>query len=234
MPDYLSGELEPMALAHNYYRWIIRGFRPHLGKVVCELGAGIGTFSALLLEEDIHQLIVVEPAHNLLACLRDRFTAEGRVRVVDGGVEAHADRLREGRVDTIIGVNVLEHIADDCRTLAAIAKVLPSGGKLLLFVPALPWLFGSLDVAFGHWRRYCKVELEKKVTEVGFQILDLKFMNFPGLVSWFVAGRILRSRTISPRMVRFYDRWVVPIVTVIEGRVTAPVGPSLMLIAQLA
>jgi SAM-dependent methyltransferase len=206
---------------------------PPVGKVVCELGAGIGTFSALLLKEDIHQLIVVEPAHNLLACLRDRFTAEGRVRVVDGGVEAHADRLREGRVDTIIGVNVLEHIADDCRTLAAIAKVLPSGGKLLLFVPALPWLFGSLDVAFGHRRRYCKVELERKVTEVGFQILDLKFMNFPGLVSWFVAGHILRSHTISPRMVRFYDRWVVPIVTVIEGRVTAPVGPSLMLIAQL-
>jgi SAM-dependent methyltransferase len=222
-----------MALAHNYYRWIMREFRPHLGNVVCELGAGIGTFSSLLLEEDIHRLILVEPAHNLLACLRDRFTVDGRVQVVSEEVEVCADRLRGAQVDTIVSVNVLEHLKDDSRTLATIGKVLPPDGKLLLFVPALPWLFGSLDEAFGHRRRYRKVELEKKVTEAGFRILDLKFMNFPGLVSWFVAGHILRSRTISPWMVRFYDRWIVPFVAVVETCVTAPVGPSLILIAQL-
>lgn len=233
MPDYLSDELGPMALAHNYYRWILDEFRPHLGNVVCELGAGIGTFSSLLLEEDTHQLILVEPAHNLLACLRDRFIEEGRVQVVNGEVEAYADRLREARVDTIIGVNVLEHLEGDGRTLTTIEKVLPPGGKLLLFVPALPWLSGSLDEAFGHCRRYRKTELQTKVTGAGFQILELKFMNFPGIVSWFVAGRILRSRTISPRMVRCYDRWVIPIVKAIESRVTPPLGQSLILIAQL-
>jgi SAM-dependent methyltransferase len=233
MPDYLSSELEPMAMAHNYYRWIMREFRPHLGNVVCELGAGIGTFSSLLLEEDIHRLILVEPAHNLLACLRDRLTAEGRVQVVEGEVEAYIDRLREGQVDTIVSVNVLEHIHDDRRTLAAIAKVLPSGGKFLLFVPALPGLFGSLDETFGHWRRYRRAELEEKVTEARFQILDLKFINSLGTVSWFIAGRILKSRTVSPLMVRCYDRWVIPIVKAIEGRVTPPLGQSLILIAQL-
>lgn len=233
MPDYLSSELGPMALAHNYYRWIMREFRPHLGNVVCELGAGIGTFSLLLLEEDIHQLILVEPAHNLFAYLRERFTTEGRVQVVDGGVERHADRLHEGQVDTIVSVNVLEHIDDDRRTLATIAKVLPSGGKLLLFVPALPRLFGSLDETFGHFRRYRKAELAEKATDAGFQVLDLKFMNALGAVSWFVAGHILKSRTISPLMVQCYDRWVIPIVKTIESRVTPPLGQSLILIAQL-
>lgn len=233
MQSYLSDELGPMALAKNYYRWIMGEFRPHLGQVVCELGAGIGTFSSLLLEENIHQLILVEPAHNLLACLRDRFTAEGRVRVVDGEVEAYADRLREDRVDTIVGVNVLEHIDDDRRTLATLAKILPSGGKLLLFVPALPWLFGSLDEAVGHYRRYRKIELQTKITEAGFQILELKFMNVPGLVSWFVAGRILKARTLSPGMVQWYDRWVIPVVRTIESRLTMPAGQSLTVIAQL-
>lgn len=233
MPDYLSSELGPMALAHNYYRWIMREFRPHLGNVVCELGAGIGTFSSLLLEEDIHQLILVEPAHNLFAHLRDHFITEARVQVVNGEVERHADRLREGRVDTIVSVNVLEHIDDDRRTLATITKILSFGGTLLLFVPALPWLFGSLDEALGHFRRYRKTELEEKVTEAGFRILDLKFMNFPGIVTWFVAGRILRSSTISPLMVRSYDRLIIPIVKAIESRITAPLGQSLMLIAQL-
>ncbi len=211
MPDYLSSELEPMTLAHNYYRWIMREFRPYLGNVVCELGAGIGTFSSLLLEEDIHRLILVEPAHNLLMCLYERFTAEGRVQVVEGEVETCVDRLREGQVDTIVSVNVLEHIDDDRRALATIAKVLPSGGKLLLFVPALPGLFGSLDETFGHWRRYRRAELKEKVIEAGFQILDLKFMNSLGTVSWFIAGRILNSRTLSPLMVRYYDRWIIPI-----------------------
>jgi SAM-dependent methyltransferase len=233
MPDYLSSELGPMALAHNYYRWIMREFRPHLWNVVCELGAGIGTFSSLLLEEDIQQLILVEPAHNLFAYLRDHFTTEARVQVVNGEIERHAERLRQGRVDTIVSVNVLEHIDDDHRTLATITKILSFGGTLLLFVPALPWLFGSLDATFGHFRRYRKTELEEKVTEAGFQILDLKFMNFPGIVTWFVAGRILRSSTISPLMVRSYDRLIIPIVKAIESRITAPLGQSLMLIAQL-
>lgn len=222
-----------MSLAQNYYRWILRRFRPYLGKVVCEIGAGIGTFSSLLLKEDIRRLVLVEPACNLLPDLRDRFMAEGRVQVVDGEVDTHIDRLRKGRVDTFISVNVLEHIEDDGRTLATLAKILPSGGKLLLFVPALPWLFGSLDEAFGHCRRYRRTELQTKVTEAGFQILELKFVNFPGIVTWFVAGRILRSRTLSPGMVQWYDRWVIPAVRMIENRLTMPAGQSLMVIAQL-
>jgi SAM-dependent methyltransferase len=234
MQDYVSGELVPMALAHNYYQWILRGFRQHLGKVVCEFGAGIGTFSSLLLEEDIHRLILVEPSANLLPRLRRRFEGEGRVWVAEGEIEAHADRLVQAGVETVVGVNVLEHIENDRRTLATIGKTLPAGGKLLLFVPALPALFGSLDEAFGHWRRYRKAELEAKVTDAGFQILDLRFMNFPGIVSWLVVGRILRWRTLSPRMVRNYDRWVVPVVAAIERRLTAPVGPSLMVIARPA
>jgi SAM-dependent methyltransferase len=233
MQAYVSGELAPMALAQNYYRWIMRGFRQHLGKVVCELGAGIGTFSAVLLEEDIHRLILVEPSFNLLPGLHQRFAGERRVWVVEGGIEAHTDHLVQAGVDTVVGVNVLEHIEDDCRTLACIGKVLPSGGKLLLFAPALPALFGSLDEAFGHCRRYRKAELETKVMEAGLQILDLKFMNFPGIVSWFVAGRILKWRTLSPRSVRSYDRWVVPTAMAIESRVPAPVGPSFMLIGRL-
>ncbi len=233
MQDYLSGELESMALAQNYYRWIMGEFRPYLGKVVCEFGAGTGTFSSLLLKEAIDHLILVEAARNLLPRLHERFAEEGRVHVAEGTIDAHIDRLRQDRVNTVVGVNVLEHIENDHQILATFANVLSSSGKLLLLVPALPGLFGSLDEAFGHWRRYRKAELKKKVTEAGFRILDLKFMNFPGTVSWFVAGRILRSRTISPLMVRCYDRWVIPIVKTIESRLTVPVGQSLMLIAQL-
>lgn len=222
-----------MALAQNYYRWIMRGFRQHLGKVVCEIGAGIGTFSALLLKENIHRLILVEPSLNLLPGLQQRFAGEGRVWVAEGEIDAHTDRLAQAGVDTVVGVNVLEHIEDDRLTLATVAKILPSGGRLLLFAPALPVLFGSLDEAFGHWRRYRKAELQTKVTDAGFHILELKFVNFPGIVSWFIAGRILKWRTLPPRSVRSYDRWVIPIVMAIESRLPAPVGPSLMLIAQL-
>lgn len=233
MQNYQSDELGSMALAQNYYRWIMGEFRPHLGKVVCEFGAGIGTFSSLLLKEDIQQLILIEPAHNLFVHLRNRFTAEVCVQVVNEEVERYVDRLYKDRVDTVIGVNVLEHIQNDHQILATLAKALSPGGKLLLLVPALPGLFGSLDETFGHWRRYRKAELEEKVTEAGFQILDLKFLNFFGTVSWFVAGRILRSRTISPWMARCYDRWIIPVVKAIESHATAPLGQSLMLIAQL-
>ena len=234
MQAYLSGELVPMALAQNYYQWIMSQFRQHLGKVVCELGPGIGTFSTLLLQEDIHQLILVEPSSNLIPNLYQRFSGEARVFVAEGEIEAHTERLGRAGVETVVVVNVLEHVEDDRRTLATIGKILPSGGKFLLFAPALPVLFGSLDEAFGHWRRYRKAELEVKATEAGFQILDLKFMNLPGIISWFVAGRILRWRALSPRMVQSYDRWIVPIAMAIENRLSPPIGPSLMLIARVA
>jgi SAM-dependent methyltransferase len=231
--NYAGTELAAMAEARNYQRWILSRCRPHLGRVVLEHGAGLGTYSALLLREAIEQLIALEPAANLVAALGEQLAQFGpRAEIVAGTLEDRVAELRARGVESVVSINVLEHIDDDVRTLRAMHDVLAPGGRLILFVPALPWLYGSLDVAFEHRRRYAKRELVAKVAGAGFRIESVRFVNLPGVLPWWLSGRVLRRRTLEPGAVRFYDRFALPLVSRLEGWLPPPIGQNLLLIAR--
>ena len=227
---YVGTELNALAEASNYYRWVIRRFAPFLGKRVIEIGAGIGTFSqSILTHTTVSELVTVEPGDNLFPLLQQRFAAEPRARVIHGYFHDLAPSIS---ADSVILVNVLEHIAEDEALLNDVHEVLTPGGTLLLLVPALSVLYGSLDVAFGHYRRYSKPSLAGRLQQAGFQILSLSYFNLPGILGWFLTGRVLRRRTLKPQHVRLYDRWVIPWLSRLEAHWAPPVGQSLMAIAR--
>jgi SAM-dependent methyltransferase len=230
--DYASDELDAMARASNYYDWILDAWRPYLGRVVVEFGAGIGTFSAHLLREPLERLFLVEPARTLGGRLEARFHGDGRVRVMRGILEHVQDELRLSGVDSIVGVNVLEHIDDDIATLRAARDILVPGGRLLIFVPAFRFLYGSMDRTFGHVRRYTKPDLAAKLAGLGFQILCSRYMNLLGVVSWLVAGRVLRQRTLSPGAVALADRTLIPLSSRLERWFGPPFGQNLLMVAR--
>jgi SAM-dependent methyltransferase len=226
---YSGTELDAMAEARNYYAWILQQFAPHLGTRTIEVGAGIGTFSDFLLDgTDLTELTLVEPAENLLPFLRGKFAADPRVKVMSGYLE---DSAPSPSVDSVIAINVLEHVEYDVRFLKQSRLRLREGGALLLFTPALSKLYGSLDEAFGHYRRYSKRDLENKLRSAGFEPECIRYFNLPGVVTWFLAGRVFQRKTIRPRDARLYDRWVVPWVSRLETLWAPPVGQSLMAIA---
>ena len=136
------------------------------------------------------------------------------------------------RADTIIAVNVLEHVEKDLEFLRAAHTGLVPGGKLLILVPALPAIFGSLDRAFDHYRRYTRPVLRSALVKAGFEIDDLYYLNGIGVAAWFVAGRVLGRTTLGRNQVRFYDRWVIPWLSRVEKIIHPPVGQSLFLIAR--
>jgi SAM-dependent methyltransferase len=223
-------ELFALAEAKNYYRWVIGQFAPFLGKRVIEVGAGIGTFSRSLLQHTpVSELILVEPGENLLPLLQQRFVVEPRVKIVPGYFH---DLQAPATADSVVLVNVLEHIAEDQALLDATHEVLIPGGTLLLLVPALSWIYGSLDEAFGHYRRYDKASLAAKLRAAGFQILRLSYLNLPGIVGWFLTGRVLRRKTLQARYVRLYDQWIIPWLSRLEGRWEPPCGQSLIAVAH--
>ena len=231
--NYTGTELSAMAEAHNYQRWILSLCRAQLGRVVLEHGAGMGTYSTLLLgERGVEKLVALEPAANLVPELGGRLAAFGaRVEIVRGALEEWGPRLRALGVDSIVSINVLEHITDDVRTLRAMHEILPASGRLVLFVPALPWLYGSLDVAFGHCRRYARRELVDKVTQAGFETLNVRYVNSLGVLPWWLSGRVLRRRTLEPGAVRFYDRFALPWIARLENWRPPPFGQNLLLLA---
>jgi SAM-dependent methyltransferase len=227
---YGGTELSALAEAKNYYQWVSSQFAPFLGKRVIEVGAGIGTFSRSLLQQTaLSELILVEPGENLFPLLQQRFADEPRVKIVHGYFH---DLATPTGADSVILVNVLEHIAEDQALLNDVHAVLVPGGTLLLLVPALSWIYGSLDVAFGHYRRYSKAALAGKLRAAGFQSLRLSYLNLPGIVGWFLTGKVLRRKTLKPYYVRLYDQWIIPWLSRLEGRWELPLGQSLIAVAR--
>jgi SAM-dependent methyltransferase len=231
--EYPGSDLTAMAQGGNYYRWILREFRPHLGRRILEVGAGSGTFAAhLLAEADPERAVLLEPATNLQPFLRGRFAGDSRVEVISLPLPAAQEALSTTPFDSVVSVNVLEHIPDDGEALAIMAGLLRSGGALLLFVPALPGLYGSLDAAFGHHRRYTRRELAGKLEAAGLGVRRIVYVNLPGALAWFVSGRILRWPTLRPGAVRLYDRLAIPLIAAVERRIRPPLGQSLLAVAE--
>jgi SAM-dependent methyltransferase len=231
--QYFGRDLEAMSFAKNYHDWIIDEFRPYLHRVVAEIGAGTGNFSELLSREpSIDTLLAFEPSVNMHPILADRFAHNTRVTSIQGYLQDEADHFRE-TLDAILYVNVLEHIENDLHELVLARATLKVGGHLLIFVPALQWLYSQLDAQLDHHRRYHKRELIDLVQSAGFKIIEVKYFDILGILPWYVAF-VLFKGGLSAGNVSAYDRYVVPLVRRIERRIQPPIGKNLLLIAQKA
>ncbi|MEO8192523.1 MAG: methyltransferase domain-containing protein [Gemmatimonadales bacterium] len=227
--NYSGTELDALAEAKNYYAWVMRQFDPWLGPTVIEAGAGIGTFSQFLLDAPaVRKLIAIEPGANTFPHLKSRFASNPRVEVLSGYLSEHYHSLT---ADAFVAVNVLEHVAEDTTFLTEARSAVSYGGSLLLFVPALPAIFGSLDRAFEHHRRYTKNSLRRVIEAAGWTVRRIDYMNFPGIAAWFMAGRILNKSRIAAPEAKAYDRLVVPWLSRVESLMRPPIGSNLVAIA---
>ena len=227
---YSGEELDSLGEARNYYGWISSCMAPYLGARMVEVGAGIGTFLAhlLALRPDA-RVTAIEPADNNFPVLARRFAGDARVTPVHGYLDG---TLPAGEADAVVAVNVMEHVEDDAAFLRDAARALAPGGHLLLFVPALPALFGTLDEAFEHFRRYTRPELLAKLRAAGLEPVRVRYMNVTGIAAWWLWSKVLRRRTITAGDARTYDRWVVPVVRFLEDRIDPPLGSALLAVAR--
>lgn len=232
---YVGKDLEAMNFAVNYHRWIYEEIAPHLGKNVIEVGAGIGSFSQMILGSAPDRLSLIEPSA-LYDQLVENITGNGHRTTIDTYHAIFADVRKEiaakTSLDSIIYINVLEHIEDDQGELKLIYDTLRRGGKCILFVPALRALYGNFDRKLGHFRRYRRDELETKCKAAGFKILESTYFDIAGVVPWFVKYRLLRSEHLGGGAVDLYDRLVVPIFKKIEAVVNVPIGKNILLVAE--
>ena len=236
--DYEGQDLEALTDLPAYQDWILHRFRPHLKGKVVEIGAGLGNVASRY-ADGVEDLLLVEPAKNLYPRLKERFEGKPRVRTICALVEslvpvAGAASSIGAPFDAALLVNVLEHVVDDISMLRTIRSILRPEGKLLIFVPALPWLYGALDKKVGHERRYTSPGLFQVVEQAGFVVETIRYFDFPGVLPWFFAGRVSRSGRFSDRAAKIYDRFVVPIARGAEEYIKPPIGKNLLCIARIA
>jgi len=234
---YEGRDLEAMSFARNYHRWILDLFRPYLGTRLVEVGAGSGSFSEMLLALRPESLALVEPSgmHRQLVEAAASWQTETRVTIFNDTFDRVAARIRDAELpDSIIYVNVLEHVADDEAELALVRETLCEKGRAFIFVPALSWLYGSFDAMVGHRRRYARPELRAKCERAGLRIIKSIYFDAAGVLPWWVKYRVLRSEKMEPGAVKFYDDFCVPTLRRIEAAVAPPFGKNILLVAEKA
>lgn len=231
----LSTMSEAIEGAENYYDWIFEALRGLLGKEVLEIGPGFGGMAERITAEGLgYHAIDIDP--EIIARLKSLLPARaGSLVVGDVRQPRWTQHFRKASVDTVLSLNVLEHIRDDAGFLRSAASCAP-GGRLVSFVPAMPALFGSLDVEAGHYRRYTPSSLEKLFGDAGLKVVQTKYFNGLGAFAWLVSARILRMKLNAEgtnRSISFYDRACIPLARRIEPVLRPFCGQSLVGVAEI-
>ena len=223
----LHGVLEALEQAKNYSAWIIELIAPHISGRILEVGAGRGTYSTHF--ADHGHLTALEPSEASSAALRERLKDYPNVVVFTAQLDGTA---APGSYDTVVLLNVLEHIPDDRQALGDIYESLAPGGKLVLWVPAFEALYGKFDQRIGHYRRYKRNELLALMHHVGFQQVTARYTNLPGFFAWWLIVRVLGRAPTTGRLASTYDRYFIPVIRRVERFVRPPIGQSLLVVAQ--
>ena len=224
----LAGTLESLDDADNYVAWVADQFRSAIQGRVLEVGAGHGTFSPILAEWS-DELIVTDPSARAAEILRECEIGGDNVVVHCAGLE---DAVDLGPFDTIVLVNVLEHIEDDEKALDQLRDALVPGGRLCLYVPAFEMLYSRFDLQIGHHRRYTTPDLRRKLRRAGLDEIETYYLNSVGFFAWLLVARVLGRVPTKSRLVSVYDRFAIPVVRAIETRVRPPFGQSVVSVSR--
>ncbi len=193
------------AAAPRYNRWLFERVRPWVGRRVLEIGAGVGTMSAFLMNGAHERVVLTDTNPHYLERLGARFAHQTHVGVAPLRLPTFNPDLARERLDTIICLNVLEHVREDMLSLNTMFRLLEPGGRLVLLVPSLPAIYGTLDRALGHFRRYTPTELRRKYAAAGFRVRHLEYFNLAGVPGWWFTGRVLKRELIPTGSLRWYD-----------------------------
>jgi SAM-dependent methyltransferase len=227
-----ASALDVMADATNYHQWVIDTVSPYIGQRILEVGAGLGTIADTIAPRE--RLVLMDNDPICVQELEARFPQTSNLAVLLGDIldGSMISQLGNEDFDTILCINVLEHIARDIDALANMHRILVPGGRIVIFVPAFQSLYGTLDRNLGHERRYNRHRLAQTVMTAGFTVSDCRYFNSLGIAGWYFAGRIRRQQTIRPEQVRFYDHRIVPFLARIERHMPLPFGQSLLVVGS--
>jgi glycosyltransferase involved in cell wall biosynthesis/phospholipid N-methyltransferase len=205
---YGRGMLNNLSGTPQYQSWVARKVRPHVGDEVLEIGAGIGNLTGrLMARRALYVAGEQDPLH--LHALRNRFlrTPNVTVQKIDPDVPADLAGLEEC-FDTVICLNVLEHLDDPRAVLDRLGATLKPGGAMVVLVPNVGGLYGTLDQSLGHKRRYSANAARELLQSSGFTVATAESFNKVALFPWWTYSRVLRSRSISKLMLKIFDKSV--------------------------
>ena len=244
LSDYSGHEnLDVLSQTHRFNDWIFEHIRPCLNGDILEIGSGIGTFSEKIIRNlsANSSITLTDVSLKYVRELEERFltfankTASNMndhsspisVYKLDLNSKEDYELIGYERFDSIIAINVLEHVENDEFALQQLHKMLRRDGLLVALVPCHKFLYNALDRQIGHFRRYTKREFESKVNKSQFTIENLYYFNILGIVGWFLTGSLARRTNIGGSASRVFDK-IVPFSKYLERITNQKIGLSMI------
>jgi 2-polyprenyl-3-methyl-5-hydroxy-6-metoxy-1,4-benzoquinol methylase len=226
----LTATLNKLAELDRYNHWIYERIAEALGHRILEVGSGMGNITQFLCASGA-EILATDIVPGYRSQLQRLFSEMPNVSVDKFDLTAKApEGLVNRPFDTVVCLNVLEHIENDLFALEQMCDVLLPGGKLALLVPAHRILYGAFDRAVGHYRRYEKSELKRKLEQTGFIVRRMSFFNMGATLPWLINGRLLKRDYLPMGQASIANR-LVPLLK-LESLIGPPCGLSLIAIAQ--
>jgi 2-polyprenyl-3-methyl-5-hydroxy-6-metoxy-1,4-benzoquinol methylase len=229
--QYFGRDLEAMSVVKNYYQWIIDECRSYIKEIIVEVGAGSGTFTKQLLENNFSNIVAIEPSNNMFELLKKNTSSQNNIVTCNNYFSEIYKNLK-GKTKNILYINVLEHIEKDEEELALVYKTLETGGHICIFVPALPILYSKFDKKIEHYRRYTKKQLEDLTKSFGFRVVKSKYLDLLGIPVWWFSFCFLKQEYLKPSMSKLYDSIAIPIISKLEKLIPPPIGKNLLVIGE--
>jgi SAM-dependent methyltransferase len=220
--------LEGLATAVNHRRWFVELAIPHLGEHPIEIGSGLGYY-AVDWAPYFDRFTATEADPDRLVLLKDKLAAYPHIDVRQ--LLLPCEDI--GQYSGAVSYNVLEHIDDHVGALGSIRKLVRPGGKIVLIVPAFPFAMSPVDIATGHVRRYTKKSMRAALTEAGLTVEHVRYVNALGLLGYYMATSVFKLVPKEGPMVKFYDRFVLPVTKAAEQLVRPPFGQSVLAVARV-
>jgi 2-polyprenyl-3-methyl-5-hydroxy-6-metoxy-1,4-benzoquinol methylase len=218
-------------LAKPYFKWQARQFSTWVGQRIGDVGCGLGNFVEFLREKELY--LGFELDKNLAENFKLLHKAENVRLAANGDIctTGAVEEMRASQLDTIICVNVLEHINNDKCALSNMIDGISRNGHICIIVPAFPWLYGSLDELDGHCRRYTKKDLLRLIKDKNVEVIKCYYLNFLGGLGWLIKGRIIREKRHGNENYTIINK-LLPLISFVERIIKPPFGLSLVMVLK--
>jgi glycosyltransferase involved in cell wall biosynthesis len=216
---------------HRYTAFLWDLIRPYVGRRVLEVGSGTGAMTRHLASREY--VVATDLDQQYVELLRRTYAGKPNVAVRQLDLaRLSEDGLAPRSFDTVVCSNVLEHVEDDGAALRAMRDLCVPGGRVVLIIPAFRQLYGAIDEAIGHYRRYTRPEIEAKLAAAGMDVEHVSYFNCLGMFGWWLNAVVLRRRSVPGLQARVNDR-LTPLLR-LERRLGPPVGMSLLAVGRVA
>jgi ubiquinone/menaquinone biosynthesis C-methylase UbiE len=231
--EYIGEELDVFALAVNWKQYWGTKIRPYLGQEVLEVGAGIGGTTRVLYVPGYQRWLALEPDSAMIKGLLGEQQAGNFPAAIEFRQGLVSDLGQDELFDSIIYIDVLEHIEKDTQELLNAARHLKKGGYLIVLSPAFQFLYTEFDKAIGHYRRYRKADMAR-ISPKSLKPVRAFYLDALGMTASLGNLFFLHSPKPNPRQIRFWDRVLIPISRyLLDPLVFYSFGRSVIFIWQL-